>query len=797
MKLINIKEPIINSFNSNKNIKWWILACIVVIFVLTLYIDFMPITKTYDLGDIADRDIKAPENFLAVDKVATEKNRKMVAGNVPVVYDFDSKLLTKLTQRVHTAFTDIRNDLIAGKFDSAGVGANTQQVISSERSLKIKKEFEKKIGFLVPKSVFGIIEKSDFSEDIPNAINGIISNFFDTAIVADKDALLKVIDKGIILRNIETKDEIITYELTSIYSIDEAKSKVKVVGQPVLKDLHSGKREIVTYCVMQLIQPNITLNRNETEERTKTAVAEMGAVLYKVKAGEMLLREGEKVSEVQLIKLKALMDKVRYKRISAAITGATMIIVILLVTIYIISLNNDRNTVGAHNKKLLFLASVVIMCFLLAEVSSFLSRSLSLNELFSIRATSVQLCIPVTAGAMLICLFMGLNTAVAFAVIIAICTAMVFQNRFEMLLYFLLSGIMAAYWMQDCRERKVFIKSGLKLAVFNILLTTVITIYNPAAEAEFSWVTLIWNWVFAFLGGMITGVVTAGLTPLIEVTFNFSTDIKLLELASLDQPVLRRLMIEAPGTYHHSVIVGSMVEAAASEIGANPLLAKVCGYYHDIGKLNKPQYFIENQSDGINKHDKLSPSMSSLILVAHVKDGVEMAKKYNLGKEIADTISQHHGKSLIRFFYDKAKQLKGESTVKISDFRYPGPKPQTKEAGLVMLADVTESASRTLENPTPARIQGLVQNLMNNIFTDGQLDNCELTLKDLHNIAKSFNTILNGIHHHRIEYSETNVSGNGKGKNGSTDKQQPKQTQDQEDKLTESGSSHIKRLGMS
>ncbi|MBU4037415.1 MAG: HD domain-containing protein, partial [Proteobacteria bacterium] len=192
-----------------------------------------------------------------------------------------------------------------------------------------------------------------------------------------------------------------------------------------------------------------------------------------------------------------------------------------------------------------------------------------------------------------------------------------------------------------------------------------------------------------------------------------------------------------------------------------------------------------------------SPSMSSLILVAHVKDGVEMAKKYNLGKEIADTISQHHGKSLIRFFYDKAKQLKGDSTVKISDFRYPGPKPQTKEAGLVMLADVTESASRTLENPTPARIQGLVQNLMNNVFSDGQLDNCELTLKDLHNIAKSFNTILNGIHHHRIEYSETTVSGNGKGKNGSTDKQQPKQAQNQEDKSSESGSGHLKRLGLS
>jgi hypothetical protein len=183
--------------------------------------------------------------------------------------------------------------------------------------------------------------------------------------------------------------------------------------------------------------------------------------------------------------------------------------------------------------------------------------------------------------------------------------------------------------------------------------------------------------------------------------------------------------------------------------------------------------------------------------VAHVKDGVELARQHNLGREITDTISQHHGTSLIRYFYDKARQQKGEESVKIDDFRYPGSKPQTREAGLVMLADVVESASRTLESPTPARIQGLVRNLMNNVFSDGQLDNCELTLKDLHNIAKSFNTILNGIYHHRIEYTEVQAAGNGKVKDGSSDKQQAKQTQDQAIRHTADGSGHLKRLGLS
>jgi putative nucleotidyltransferase with HDIG domain len=240
-----------------------------------------------------------------------------------------------------------------------------------------------------------------------------------------------------------------------------------------------------------------------------------------------------------------------------------------------------------------------------------------------------------------------------------------------------------------------------------------------------------------------------------------------------------------------------MVEAAASAIGANPLLARVCGYYHDIGKIKKPLYFIENQANGKNRHDQLAPSMSALILISHVKDGVEIARKHKLGKAIIDTIRQHHGTSLISFFYEKAKQLKGEDAVNIDDYRYPGPKPQNREAGLVMLADVIEAASRTLENPTPSRIQGLVQNLINKIFSDGQLDNCELTLKDLNNIAKSFIKILDGIYHHRIEYPETPASSGGKGKNGNSDKQPPGSPADSPGEDTQEGPSHLRRLGQS
>jgi putative nucleotidyltransferase with HDIG domain len=223
----------------------------------------------------------------------------------------------------------------------------------------------------------------------------------------------------------------------------------------------------------------------------------------------------------------------------------------------------------------------------------------------------------------------------------------------------------------------------------------------------------------------------------------------------------------------------------------------VCGYYHDIGKLKQPLYFIENQSDGRNKHDKLAPSMSALILIAHVKNGVEIAREHKLGQLIIDTTQQHHGTSLISYFYEKAKAVKGEDAVNIDDFRYPGPRPQTREAGLVMLADVVEAASRTLENPTPSRIQGLVQNLINKIFSDGQLDYCELTLKDLHRIARSFNKILNGIHHHRIEYQDSANMTSGRAKNGSADRKPARPPQAVKAKDAYDRQAHFKRLGLS
>jgi putative nucleotidyltransferase with HDIG domain len=270
------------------------------------------------------------------------------------------------------------------------------------------------------------------------------------------------------------------------------------------------------------------------------------------------------------------------------------------------------------------------------------------------------------------------------------------------------------------------------------------------------------------VSGGLSALLAVAITPIIEYFGEYASDMRLIEMATLDHPLLKELSIQAPGTWNHSMVIGMMVESAAATIGANPVVCRVGAYFHDIGKSKKPLYFVENQSAGENRHDKLSPSMSALIIRAHVKDGIDLARRHRLPKVIEDMIPQHHGTSVIDYFYDKARKEAEElgedpENVDRSLYQYPGPRPQTKEAGLLMLADGIEAAARTLTDPSQDRIQGMVQKMLNKVFASGELNECELTLRDLHLIAKSFTRVLTGIYHQRIAYAEPAEKGQSTG----------------------------------
>jgi putative nucleotidyltransferase with HDIG domain len=259
-----------------------------------------------------------------------------------------------------------------------------------------------------------------------------------------------------------------------------------------------------------------------------------------------------------------------------------------------------------------------------------------------------------------------------------------------------------------------------------------------------------------YLVGIFTPIVSVALAlfllPVVEPAVGVSSDLTLLELSDLNHPLLKRMALEAQGTYHHSQVVSQLAEQAARAVDANPLLTRVGALFHDIGKLIKPEYYVENQQNGINKHDELSPSMSALVVASHVKEGMELAKKWRLPQAVIDFIPEHHGTMVMEYFYHKALEDQQNETVKVDDFRYPGPKPQRRETAVLMLADAVEAATRSLTKPTPGRIKERVKQVVEQRLLSGELDECNLTLRDLTQVRKAFIPLLTGIHHSRIAY---------------------------------------------
>ncbi len=779
-------------------IKWLLLLSVTLIFVILLYPGLLVQRYQYQLGDIAERDIKAPQDFFIEDHDATAASRRQAEEEVLTVYDHDARILEQVTAKVGQVFKEMRH--VRAAFDAQQDSANLPQEVSDKtwqqkrtNELWAKKgAFESGAGIKLSEGEFKLLIAQDFSETIPDHITKILIDIHANGVVANKKILLKELQKGITIRDIVSQTEKNISALRQYYAPDQARTMVRIVAQPLVEGMHHDLVNLIVNICQQLVQPNLTLNRNQTENRRQAARASVKPVMYKLKAGEMLVREGQRITAQRLRKLEALESQRGNTHKASTVLGAALVMAVLICIMHVLYFRHPRHMATNTNRNLLFMALVLVMVFGIAKMSVFFTAVAATQIPFTITPASIVYAVPAAAGAMLVCIFLGFEIAIYFGLVGAACVAMLFSGRVEILIFFLINSAMGAYWTQHCRERKGFFIAGAQLGLLNIILATATSLYM----ADYGGLKLPTDWIMAFSGGIASAIVTVGVAPLLEIAFGYNTDISLLEMASLDRPILRRLMLEAPGTYHHSVVVGCLVEAAAAEIGANPLLAKVCGYYHDIGKVRKPLYFIENQKSGRNRHDKLAPSMSALILIAHIKDGIEIARQNKLGQMIIDTIRQHHGTSMITFFYDKARQLKGDEAVRAEDFRYPGPRPQTKEAGLVMLADVVEAASRTLDNPTPARIQGLVDQLINKIFSDGQLDECELTLKDLHSIAKSFNKILTGIHHHRIEYGQASNKETMKAKHGNPDRQSADKTSRAKSKNTKEGARHLRRLGL-
>ena len=750
-------------------------------------------------GDIATFDIRAPQDFLVEDRALTEQRRKDVGNNTPIIYNLSNRVPSYLTEKLERTLAVVREKR------SSVPHTNNQEW----RKLLVR-ILNTELNEAEIRALLRINSDRAFLEDLATLLN----ELYQRKIVPDVKVFQTNTRRGIeILDNdghlIGTGDA-----STNYIEIGEARRMVadwrySGVSKP-------GDDRRISAVISRILLPNLFYNRETSEIRSATAMQTVTPILFKVEKGEMIVRVGERISPEQSRKLRKIFQETRSSnRIFMAI-GAFATILVLFYFPYRFACKNIRKF-DPTNKDVLVISLQIIGSFLVFKTALLITHSI--GPVFPhIDTNNYYYLFPFAAGAMIVRILINSEVALVYCAILAPLLGIMFDNSMFVVIYALLGSIAGAHGMRQCSDRGAIYTAGLKVSAVNLALALSFqTFSNTLFSAQTVYVA-----IFALVSGVVSAGLVSGFIPVIESLFNYTTDIKLLELANLNSPLLRDLMVRAPGTYHHSVVVGNLVETAAEAVNANPLLARVAAYYHDIGKASKPLYFIENKGNEENRHDKLSPSMSALILISHIKEGVELAREKHLGQPIIDIIRQHHGNGLIKFFYDKAR-TQAEATGQIveeKDFRYPTPKPQTREAGIVMLADCVEAASRTLINPTSDRIQGMVQKIINGIFIDGQLDECELTLKNLHEIARSFNRVLNGIFHHRVEYPDPVHKGgagkkivfphkqkalpdeqtrhdNGGNQSADTAQQSSETASDQKQTTKKGGNEDLKRLGMS
>ncbi len=475
---------------------------------------------------------------------------------------------------------------------------------------------------------------------------------------------------------------------------------------------------------------------------------EGSALFSEIKRGEVIVRAGDRVTKEQHLKLSQIKNQ-KEPVDPLRIWGGYFILTAVLLLSSFYYFVKFYQGFRPNTKDLVLLSITLILSLGIIQFFSFLGHAISETG-SALQPDTFLLAAPLATGGMVLQIIVGAPYVLLWLIIFSVLTGIFLDNSWLFLVLIISGNLIAASGVKRCTRRSVFLRSGLRVATLNALVVlSFVLLYGELWTEE-----KLYRMVYAIIGGFFSGILSASLIPLVEFFGKYTTDMKLLELSSLDHPLLRELSLQAPGTWNHSMVVGHMGEAAAEAIHANSLLVRVGAYYHDIGKSKYPAYFIENQQ-GENRHDKITPSMSALVIKAHVKDGLEMANEHRLPLVISDMILQHHGTSLIEFFYDKAKRdAEEDEIVEEVNFRYTGPKPQTKEAAILMLADSIEATSRSLPDPTPAKLQGLVQKSINRIFVSGELDESGLTLRDLHVIAKYFVRVLTGIYHKRVEYPE-------------------------------------------
>ncbi len=624
----------------------------------------------------------------------------------------------------------------------------------------MKAEFEKTLGITVDDSTFRILKEAQFSPDLERMVINLLDPLLNQLIVATRESL-PAGQKGIQLQNLETKKLERFDNLTSIAQLEDVRRELNRRGQEL--DLRegrgvSGAAEAVIAVAQRLVRPNLTANKGDTERLRSELRNAVSPVYFSMKKGDVVARAGDIATAQQVEVIRALnaynLSNPKYPQI----VGTFLIVVLALFLGYqLIVLRETRGPRGTRRR--LLLALLLVIPLVLAQLVLWIVPPLTTVYDF-IPASSFNYLIPAALTSMLAGILLGFEVAIFTGFAASLFLAILLGNSLSVFIYAMMGSIVAAMPMRNFETRSAIWEHGARVSAINV---PVILVLHLLEQSPVGWHIAV-DMGAGLVNGLGVALLTSTILPLMEKLFDITTNLRLLELSNMNHPALKELAVRAPGTYHHSIVVGNLSESVAGGIRANALLVRVASLYHDIGKMLCPLYFVENQHQR-NYHDDLPAKTSARIIINHVKDGLELARRYKLGQAINDILAQHHGDSLVRYFFHKAQEEEeadASQPMEEEDFHYPGPKPQTKEAGLVMLADVTEAAIRSLDDPSAEDIREMVQKLASRVYKEGQLDESGLTFNDLNYIEKSFTRLLLSIHHHRISYPELKVMGQGK-----------------------------------
>ena len=715
---------------------------ILILITFVLSINFFSDKIVLKEGQISSKDITALQSIKYIDLETTKNIKDLAAKSIQEVYDLNLASIEKVENQVNGIFSKIKQY----KKDAIGTlpYENTEMEENDKKEAEYNyyqakaKELNSDLGLFLDEQV--IIDCFSLDELSLNKINRDINL-----------SIRKIMEQGIKEEDLDNSKKQLIREISEI-SIDHHDALIAT--------------EIGTV----LILPSLYLNEDETENRRLEAISSVQDVEEIIQKDQIIIRKGEIVSAEDIAILNALgLQNPRFNYFN--IIGILMIsaICLLLLVFYLNFYNaeifNDIN-------KLVLLSIICFTAIVVAKLTAQISGYL----------------IPIAYVSMLTSIAIDSRVAIIVTIVLSYLTSLIPGIEISHVLVSVIGGVVAIFSIRKATQRSSLTRAGLMIAAANIICISALGLME-----NIDYHLILQNNLWGIINGFLAVILTIGILPFLESFFDITSSFKLMELSNPNQPLLKKLIVEAPGTYHHSIVVGNLAETAAEEIEGNSLLARVGALYHDIGKLKRPYFFIENQEAYKNIHDEMEPSLSALVIASHVKEGVDLAKKNKIPKAIVDIITQHHGTGLISYFFHRALKENGSGNDEISEenYRYSGPKPQSKEAGIILLADSLEAATRSLTNPTPTRIKGMVKEIIQKNLENGQMEECDLTLKDLDKIAVSFSRILTSMFHGRIDYPDDDLIKKMKEekKNGNSNKKSAKNNKSEPEKKAKK---HIK-----